>query len=68
MKATEKEIRDAIEFMERLMILKSNRWRSLSDFGPIARKRRETFVNYCLRARTHFPLDHNPPRLRLRKR
>jgi hypothetical protein len=67
MKATTKEIREAVEFMERLVILKSNRHRNLSDYGPVARRSRESFVNYCLRVRrNHYAKNHKLPRLKMR--
>lgn len=69
MTATVKEIRDAVEFMERLVIFKSNRHRNLSDYGPFERLPRESFVDYCVRVRRYeFAADHKLPRLRMRKR
>jgi hypothetical protein len=62
------EIRDAVEFLERLTIFKTNRHKNLSSgFEPIIRLPRESFVNYALRVKAAFPPDHKLPRLRMRK-
>ena len=66
-KATPKEIREAVEFMERLVILKSNRYQNLSHYGPVGRRPRENFVDYCLRVRPMFSA-FGLKRLPLRKR
>jgi hypothetical protein len=65
----EKEMRDAIEFFERLTLFKTNGYRNLSSIiEPIARKPREHFVDYCVRVRAAYPVDHKLPRQRLRRR
>jgi hypothetical protein len=69
LKAEVKSLRDALEFYERLVILKTNRYMNLSNPGyePIARLPREHFADYVLRVRKSFPENHKLPRERLRK-
>lgn len=68
-KLTAKEIKEAAEFYERLVILKTNRHMNLTNPGytPIARWPRESFVDYVIRVRAAFPKNHKLPRLRVKK-
>lgn len=71
MSATAAEIREAIEFYERLVILKTNRHYNLSSgtHEPLSRKPRESFVDYALRIRREgFPGRPMLPRERIRRR
>jgi hypothetical protein len=69
MKATTTEIRAAVEFLERLVLLKTNGGMNLSSPGyePIWRRPRESFVNYALRVKRNFKPDHKLPRKRLKR-
>lgn len=66
--ATAREIRDAVAFVERLTIYKTNGRNRIEAFGGgLSRRPRESFVNYCLRVRAGFPASHHLPTVRLRQ-
>jgi hypothetical protein len=68
-----REIRQAVEFAERLLIFKSNGHKTLTSDGYIEmcsalrRRPRENFVDYCMRVRGQYAPDHKIRRLRLKK-
>lgn len=64
----EKELREAVRFIERLTVLKTNRHHGIFAYGGgLARRPREHFLDFCERVRTEFPKKHRLPPARLRR-
>lgn len=62
-----RELRNALEFYERIVLFKTNGKCDLSrTYPPIIRKPREHFADYVIRVRAAFPVGHKLPRRRLR--
>jgi hypothetical protein len=65
------EERHAVEFLERLVLLKTNGRHRLAAFEPIRRRPREHFVDYALRVRSSFLVSYPecalPEKVRLRR-